>query len=173
MNSKELALDFILGHLSALERTEVARARLSDAGLDAEIRLAEAQFAPLTGLAGVVEPSAGLFDRIAGAIAAEDTGLKGMTALASGEGRWLPHAPGIEVKRLWNRKTLMLRCQPGAVLPAHDHAECEHIVVVSGDFIVGGRSFSTGDYHSVPAGIGHGDASTRGGCILLVQYADG
>jgi hypothetical protein len=172
LTNRELALDYISGSLTGLERAEVTRARLSDPELDAEIRLAEAQFAPLTGKAGEVKTSAGLFDRIARAIDAEQTGLAGMSAIACADGDWQPYLPGIELKQMWNASTKLLRCQPGAILPAHDHVRNEHIIVISGDFMIGGRSFTTGDYHRAPAGISHGDAHTRGGCILLVQYAD-
>ena len=65
----------------------------------------------------------------------------------------------------------MLRCRPGARIPAHDHGEDEQIVVISGDFVVGGRTFRAGDYHCSPKGNPHGEAYTRGGCLLLSQYA--
>ncbi len=171
MTRDELALEFVMGALSPLEREAVARDRLSDAELDEAIRTLETSLAPMTGLAGTLTPPAGLFDRIAGAIAEESTALAGKTAIACGEGEWQPFLPGIEIKRLWNPGTVMLRCQPGAVLPAHPHAQSEHIVVISGDFIVGGRTFRTGDWHSSPAGNDHGEARTEGGCLLLIQHA--
>ena len=99
-----------------------------------------------------------------------DREFAGKESLEAWQGKWLRYRPGVEAKRLWNRRTIMLRCRPGAVLPAHDHDEDEHIVVISGDFVVGGRSFGPGDYHRSLAGNAHGDAFTRGGCLLLVQY---
>jgi hypothetical protein len=166
----DIARDFVLGALGPAERAAAGRARLADPELDAEIARLEAQFGPLTAAAGEAPVPAHLFDRIAAAVAVERAEFAGKDALAAGEGKWLRYRPGIECKRLWNRKTIMLRCRPGAVLPAHPHGEDEHIVVISGDFVVGGRSFGPGDYHYSPAGIAHGDAFTRGGCLLLVQY---
>lgn len=171
MTRDELALEFVMGALSSLEREAVARDRLSDPALDKAIRAAEESLAPMIGLAGTLPPPAGLFDRIAGAIEEESTALAGKAAVACEEGEWQPFLPGIEIKRLWNPVTVMLRCGPGAVLPAHPHAQTEHIVVISGDFVVGGRTFRTGDWHSSPAGNDHGEARTEGGCLLLIQYA--
>ncbi|MDB5720962.1 MAG: hypothetical protein JWP15_1580 [Alphaproteobacteria bacterium] len=169
-SSVDRARDFVLGSLSGAERQEVARARLVDPMLDAEIERLEAQFAPLTGLAGELAPPAHLQARVMAAVAGEHHEFLGKSALEAGEGRWLPYRPGIDARRMWNRRTIMLRCRPGAVLPAHDHPEDEHVVVVSGDFVVGGRSFGPGDYHHSRAGARHGDAFTRNGCLLLVQY---
>lgn len=169
-NSKDLARDFVLGALSPLERGEISRARLSGAALDGDIRQTEDLLAPLTGLAGSRPPSPGLRDRIMDAIGAGAHELAGKSIEPCDEGEWRPCGAGIETKRLWG-KTVMLRCQPGAVLSAHAHARDEHIVVIAGDFVIGGRRLTTGDYHRAPAGNDHGDAYTRGGCILLVQYA--
>jgi quercetin dioxygenase-like cupin family protein len=170
--NEEIARDFVLGSLSPAERAEVRRARLSDAELDEAIERLEAQLAPLTGLAGEVAPPPGLLDRVTDAVAAERGEFQGKDALEAGEGRWLRYRPGIQARRMWNRRTIMLRCRPGAVLPAHEHGEDEHIVVISGDFVVGGRVFGAGDYHHSPRGVRHGDAFTRTGCLLLVQYGD-
>ena len=170
MLNAEIARDYVLGALGRAERAEVGRDRLVDPELDDEIERFEAQFAPLTAAAGEVAVPAGLFDRVAAAIEAERREFAGKKSVEAWQGKWLRYRPGVEAKRLWNRRTIMLRCRPGAVLPAHDHDEDEHIVVISGDFVVGGRSFGPGDYHRSLAGNAHGDAFTRGGCLLLVQY---
>lgn len=171
MMRDELALDFVIGALSPRDRAAVTRDRVSDSALDDAIRKLEARFSPMTGLAGTMVPTPGLFDRVVAAIAQERTELAGKLVVACDEGEWQPYLPGIELKQLWSPATVMLRCQPGAVLPAHAHGRTEHIVVLSGDFVVGGRSFGTGDWHSSPAGNAHGAARTVRGCLLLVQLA--
>jgi hypothetical protein len=168
--NSDIARDYVLGALSPAERAEVRRARLADPALDAEIEALEAQLSPLTGAAGEAEVPPRLLDRILGAIEGEQAEFGGKAGLEASEGKWLRYRPGIQAKRMWNRRTIMLRCSPGAVLPAHGHDEDEHIVVISGDFVVGGRSFGAGDYHHSSAGSRHGDAFTRSGCLLLVQY---
>jgi hypothetical protein len=168
--NEDIARDYVLGALGPTERAEVGRARLVDPDLDAQIERLEAQLAPLTADAGEAAVPPNLLDRITGSLEAERKEFAGKGAIEAWEGKWLRYRPGIEAKRMWNRSTIMLRCRPGAVLPAHEHGEDEHIVVISGDFVVGGRSFGPGDYHHSPAGNAHGDAFTRGGCLLLVQY---
>jgi hypothetical protein len=166
----DIVRDYVLGASSPAERAEVGRMRLADPALDSEIAEMEARMAPLTATAGEARVPPHLLGRVVAAIEAEQREFAGKAALEAWEGKWLRYRPGIEAKRMWNRRTIMLRCRPGAVLPAHEHGEDEHIVVISGDFVVGGRSFGPGDYHHSPAGNAHGDASTRGGCLLLVQY---
>jgi hypothetical protein len=147
------------------------RARLSDPILDDEIEALEAQLAPLTGAAGNAAPPADLLDRIVEALEIEQREHEGKFSQEAREGRWFPYKPGILAKRLWNRRTIMLRCRPGARIPPHDHDQDEQIVVISGDFVVGGRTFGAGDCHCSPKGNAHGEIFTRGGCLLLVQYA--
>lgn len=162
---------FVLGSLSRAEREAVARERLADPDLDASIAALEHSLAPLTRAAGSKKPSEGLFDRVAAAIEREASELSGMTVQPLEEGQWRACLPGVEIKRLWSRKAMLLRCRPGASLPPHEHAEQEHMIVISGDLVIGGRILRTGDYHSAPAGNDHGEAHTVGGCVLFIQYA--
>lgn len=171
MTRDERAFDFVMGALSPLEREAVARERLSNPELDSAIRTLEADLAPMTGFAGQLTPPADLFDRIARAIEKENAALAGKTAQAFSEGVWQPYLPGIEIKTLWSPKTFLMRCRPGAVVPAHPHPETEHLLIVSGDLIVGGRTFRTGDWHSSPADNDHDDLHTVEGCVLLVHLA--
>lgn len=49
MTRDELALEFVMGALSPLEREAVAQDRLSDPKLDEAIRTLEGSLAPMTG----------------------------------------------------------------------------------------------------------------------------
>lgn len=171
MTRDELALEFVMGGLSPLERAAVARDRLSDPELHRAIQMLETTLAPLTGLAGRIEPSIDLFDRIAQAVDAEKAALAGKFSQIFDEGEWQPYLPGIEIKTLWSDKTFLMRCQPGSIVPAHPHPETEHLVIISGTLIVGGRTFRTGDWHSSPANNDHDALHSPQGCILLVHLA--
>lgn len=162
---------FALGALSHAERDAVARERLVDPGLDGAIAALETVLAPLTAVAGRKAPPSGLFDRVVAAIEREAEELTGKTVLPFADGPWVPCVDGIEVKRLWSHKAMLLRCRPGATLPPHHHAEAEHMIVISGDFVIGGRTLRVGDYHAVPAGNDHGEAHSVDGCVLFIQYA--
>lgn len=171
MNRDELALGFVLGSLTSIERDAVERERLSDPALDEAIIAEEARLAPLTGLAGRMEPSQGLFDRITRSIAADDAALGNLFSQDFADGDWQPYLPGIETKDLWSSKTFLMRCRPGARVPSHPHPETEHLIVVSGDLRLAGRVFRTGDWHSAPANTNHAELYTVHGCVLLVHLA--
>lgn len=170
MTRDELALDFAMGALSPLEREAVMRDRLTDPLLDAAIRAQEAELSPLTGLAGTRAPSPGLFDAITAAIDREQVAFADKIVVPFEQGAWRPQGPGIATRELWTPRTLLMRCEPGAVIRAHDHAETENLVVVSGDLVIGGRLFRTGDWHSAPPGSHHDDIHTENGCVLLIQH---
>ena len=171
MTRDEKVHGYVLGSLSQIEREAVARERLADPKLDSLINELEQSLAPLTAAAGEAVPSDRLFERLEAAIERErNDNLSGKTVLTFEEGNWRPCLPGIEAKRLWSERAMLLRCRPGAVVPPHGHAESEHMIVVSGDLIIGGRTLRVGDYHAIPAGHDHGEVRTAGGCVLFVQY---
>jgi anti-sigma factor ChrR (cupin superfamily) len=76
------------------------------------------------------------------------------------------------MKRLWNASTYLLRCEPGATVPHHEHKSFEHGVVISGDLVSDTGSYGPGDYHGTPAGGHHDVWRTRGGCVVLIQYGE-
>jgi anti-sigma factor ChrR (cupin superfamily) len=95
--------------------------------------------------------------------------MAGRILLGASEGNWQQMAPGIEAKMLWNDKTFLLRCAPGAQMAEHIHADKEHLLVLSGDLIIGNRTFLPGDYIGSPAGSDLFLHTTRTGCMLLSQ----
>lgn len=154
MTDKDRAADYVMGTLSAEEHVAVERAAASDSALAREIDLLNAQLSPLLLDAPEVEPPADLFDRIKAKIAASakpQASSDGRTVRAD-EGRWEPLVPGIERKvlsfdRERQRVTLLIRAQPGAEFPAHDHDEDEESYVLSGDLSFGDLVLNAGDFH--------------------------
>lgn len=116
-----------------------------------------------------VTPPEGLWGRIAEALAPADSRLPVVVQLLPG-GRWRTLGPGVRMKRLWER-TYLLQCEPGAVVPDHDHPSFEHALVVSGDLVSEFGTFGPGDYHGTPKGSEHAAWTTRSGCVVMVQYA--
>ena len=90
----------------------------------------------------------------------------------SGEVTWRAASPGISVKVLRHGKesgetTALVRFEPGARFPAHNHPAGEEIFVVEGELLVGRERLRAGDYlYTAPDGK-HA-ASTEGGCVFLV-----
>ena len=160
---------FAIGALSPGERADVARQRLADPVLDAQIDEREAMFAPLAGAAGDMEPPPGLKARVMAAImTADHFQSDGKQLNAFNAGNWRNVFPGVDMKRLWAKGPKLMRCAPASIIPAHDHYEHEHLVVLSGDFLLEGRRFCTGDHLSSPPGSRHDAGTTQTGCILLL-----
>jgi hypothetical protein len=136
----------------------------------AEAPVAEAM-ASLDLAAPPVAPPARLWARIDAALGREEAAGKGVAVSRLAEGRWRQIAPGVQMKRMWDKRTMLLRCEAGAFVPDHEHRTMEHALVLSGDLVSEFGTFHAGDYHGIPAGGTHNSWTTRTGCVVLVQYA--
>jgi anti-sigma factor ChrR (cupin superfamily) len=67
-----------------------------------------------------------------------------------------------------NQITVLLRLEPGAVYPVHDHTGPEECLVLEGDVEVEGHRLKAGDYQYAPPGSHHVEQRTQGGCLLLI-----
>jgi anti-sigma factor ChrR (cupin superfamily) len=121
--------------------------------------------------APAVTPPADLWARIERRLAAAELATVATPAVERvEEGRWRDLAPGVRIKPLWGGRTVLIACEPGAVVPAHRHRTFEHSLILSGDVTGDDGEYSAGDYQAMPAGSRHGAWSTRTGCRVLVQY---
>lgn len=161
--------DFVLGNMTPEDRAAMERARRYDPELDQAIRDAEDSLAPLSLAAAEIAPPKGLWKRIRDTIGTESEALEGRTIRELAEGDWQPVAPGIDSKLMWNDRTTLLRCAPGAILPNHMHDDDEHLLVLSGDLVIGGRTFLGGDYVGSRRGFDRFLHMTRTGCLILSQ----
>lgn len=170
------AADFVLGAFSGRQREIIARQRLYDRSLDREVCALETLLSAIAHapIAAVMQASVSaerLWHRVCDAVTQKQcAGACGSFACL--DGRWEYHGPGIETKTLWSDKTLLIRCEPEAfeaehAQPADEH---EHILVIAGDLVIGGRSLSVGDYVRIPAGDLHGAMHTRSGCLIFTHY---
>jgi quercetin dioxygenase-like cupin family protein len=62
--------------------------------------------------------------------------------------------------------TILLRFEPGATYPYHNHPGGEEIFVLSGEAILESVTLSQGDYLYTPPGFKH-SVTTKTGCIML------
>ena len=106
-----------------------------------------------------------------------DSTVAGMKIVRRDEAPWvkLP-VPGVEIRPLIRdksgTKTLMLRMQPGAVFPQHDHPVPEQCYVLEGTVTDSdGITLSVGDFIVMPGGIKHEPIRTETGCTLFIAYA--
>jgi anti-sigma factor ChrR (cupin superfamily) len=184
--------EYVLGVLGPEERVALEREAAADPALANEIMFWNERFAPLTeGME--IEPPADLFARIKRAILAHDVRaahdaaqdapatapdmpgadeVPGTLTVRADAGRWERLARGVERKILHTspdgRVTYLIRGQPGARLPGHDHDDDEETFVIEGDLTIGSLTLRAGDYHLARRGFHHPAASSQNGCLLLV-----
>jgi anti-sigma factor ChrR (cupin superfamily) len=135
----------------------------------------ERRLASLADLLEPVAPSNDLFARIAAKVDL-GTPLAGIHVARSADGVWKPFAAGITVKTLWRslqsgRSAFILRMQPGAIMPMHDHHGDEETLVLEGDMQINGVEFGPGDFQVAFAGTKHPVITTRGGCLCYISLA--
>jgi hypothetical protein len=169
MTDDPRALDYVLGALSAEERASLATGRLHDAALDRSIESLALSLEALAP-AGNVQVGSALWDRIAAALHLEQREFTNTALCCFTDGDWESLGPAIDAKPLWSDRTHLLRCQPGAADGEHLQEDDEHIVLIAGDLVIGGRVLSTGDHLFFPTGSRHPAMRTAAGCILLTHH---
>jgi hypothetical protein len=171
MSSDDNAADFVLGSLGAVQRDMVARKRLYQKDLDGRICALEELLSALTPSEVFAGPQSDLWQQICNVLTHQPCGIAEGSFACLG-GLWEYHSPGIECKELWSDKALLIRCEPGASEERHPQpdGEDEHIIIIAGDLMLGGRTFAVGDYVQIPAGADHPDMRTLTGCLLFTQY---
>jgi len=135
-----------------------------------EVRANEEAAALISLAAPAVQPPASLKKKV---LARAD-----YVVARAGDGGWTPFAaPGIERKTLAHdpvsgSRTFLLRLQPGAVLPAHDHGHCEHCYVLEGEVFDDDHGLSAGDYELRLPGSKHPPVRTNTGATVLIIVAE-
>lgn len=87
---------------------------------------------------------------------------------------WKPlGVPGVSYRMLFvdrdrGTQTFMLRLEPGARIPFHDHGDAEECTILEGELTTLGTTLHSGDFFRAPQGSGHAESYSRTGCLLLV-----
>lgn len=160
------AIALALGGVDAAARTRLRTAAAQDPGLAALADALEDRLAPLL-VDGPQEPPP---DDLLGKIEARLDRMSGAETVRFDEGAWGELAPGVAMKSLWRPGVVMMRCAPGARIPAHPHPVWERMIVLAGDVVIDGETFEVGDYHAAPPGGAHPDITTRSGCLIVLHY---
>jgi anti-sigma factor ChrR (cupin superfamily) len=87
---------------------------------------------------------------------------------------WQPFREGVEIARLYGSgesgpAAALLRYAPGARVPAHRHADFEHIFVLQGTQRDENGSYGPGTLLVHSAGTGHAVVSDEG-CVVLAIW---
>jgi hypothetical protein len=113
-----------------------------------------------------------LWSRIERAIAAPP--LAGTLTVRADRGEWIPLGRGAFLKHLHldkkaGTRSLLLRLEPGGAVPAHEHVSMEECLVLEGEMTIAGVRFGAGDYHMAPAGVAHGELTSRSGALIFIR----
>jgi len=96
-----------------------------------------------------------------------------VTVPASDEG-WVEVLPKVRAKLLHTDGTAesyLVRLEPGARAPAHDHPAGEECVVLQGEVrYVGGSTLRAGDYEIAQKGAHHTELVSDTGALVFLRY---
>src|SRR5262245_47039113 len=97
-----------------------------------------------------------------------------VTIPASDEG-WVEVLPKVRAKLLYTDGTAqsyLVRLEPGARAPAHDHPAGEECIVLEGEVrYIGGSTLRAGDYEAVQPGAHHTELVSDTGALVFLRYA--
>lgn len=121
-----------------------------------------------------VQPPSGLRERVLNVAKREPggDGRPAMTIVRRDDSAWLESPfPGVQMKPLLGQKTVLVRMQPGAVYPKHEHREAEQCYVLEGSVTDSdGVTVHSGDFVCMSADTIHRPIHTDTGCTFLITY---
>ena len=77
---------------------------------------------------------------------------------------------GVQLRNLYEQKTLLVRMAPKTSYPAHEHHAAEQCLVLEGSITSDGVTAYAGDYTYMPPGSSHHPLYSPEGCLLLIAY---
>ena len=90
----------------------------------------------------------------------------------TGEG-WIEMLPKAHAKLLFTdgvAESYMIRLEPGAWAPAHEHPADEECLVLEGTLWQGDVFLKAGDFHVARPGMKHGELRTDTGALVYIRY---
>ncbi|HEY4367660.1 MAG TPA: cupin domain-containing protein [Steroidobacteraceae bacterium] len=105
---------------------------------------------------------------------ARDATIDGTATLRAENTPWVDCAPFIQMKVLRRDQaagyqTVLIRMQPGGVLPAHRHKKEEEFIVLQGECHIGTHRLAAGDAHLAAVGSWHAPVTTQTGVVVLLR----
>jgi anti-sigma factor ChrR (cupin superfamily) len=111
-----------------------------------------------------------LMERIAGKATPAASKATMGTLVRPGDTEWANAAPGVEIRPLLGKKTMLVRMAPGTYLPEHEHRYGEQCLVLEGSIRSDDMEAHAGDFTFMPAGSTHSQLFSESGCLLLITY---
>ena len=99
----------------------------------------------------------------------------GLVTLRREGSGWAEMLPGVHARLLQQVGTAqswLVRLEPGARAPAHDHPDAEECVVLEGELqYIGGARLRAGDYQIAQRGAHHTELVSDVGALVFLRYA--
>ncbi len=112
-----------------------------------------------------------LMERIGAGATAGSAAPEGKVVRAD-EAPWKASAfPGVDMRFLHERKTMLVRMGPNTRIPAHPHSTSEQCLVLEGSVHSDGVTVHAGDFIYMPPGSSHDDLYSETGALFLITYA--
>ena len=86
---------------------------------------------------------------------------------------WVELLPKAHAKLLFTdgvAESYMIRLEPGAWAPAHEHPADEECLVLEGTLWQGDVFLKAGDFHVARPGMKHGELRTETGALIFIRY---
>jgi quercetin dioxygenase-like cupin family protein len=173
---RNLALDYVLGFLSAAEAAGFeAHLKAGCEVCTGEVRANRYLTDLLLNQPASGEPPPNLRDRLLALIESVAGSIPaGWTVVRGGEEGWRtgkPTAPAI--KQLSHddadaSRLLLIRLVAGGVYPGFRAVETVELYIVKGELVINGEPLSQGDYCAAPAGTMLNDMESHNGCELIL-----
>ena len=94
--------------------------------------------------------------------------------LRAGTEGWVELLPKVHAKRLYTdgkAESYLVRMEPGARAPAHDHPDYEECLVLEGSVrYVGAETLNVGDFQVAERGAHHSELVSESGALVFLRY---
>ena len=149
----------------------------------AEAALLEAMLLGVEPIPPGAKRAAALRSRITGQLAKADGAppkdkavhRRGIVTVPASDAGWVEALPKIHIKQVYTDGTAesyLVRLEPGARAPAHDHPGDEECVVLEGSVrYIGGSTLKAGDFEAVYAGARHNELVSDTGALVFLRYS--
>jgi hypothetical protein len=98
-----------------------------------------------------------------------------MITISADDAGWSEVMPKVHAKLVYTDGTAqsyLVRLEPGARTPAHDHPDVEECIVLEGEIrYLGGSTLRAGDYECARRGAHHSELVSETGALLFLRYA--
>jgi anti-sigma factor ChrR (cupin superfamily) len=170
--SEDLAGEFALGALEADELAAVERRIRDEPDFRRAVDTWSRRLAPLLEQVSAKTPPVSAWSAIQRRVGGGGPSV----ARRRSEGVWLDISPGVQLKMLrvdppTGERTALLRMQPGASCPEHDHSQVEECFVLEGEVNIDGHDYRPGDYVVARAGTRHDTIVSVPGGLLLLHWS--